>query len=89
MSEEIDPRDPYIMAWKEQFASLLRDKILQMMEALKVTGWTTIAHVFNDPYDDGDVFRLVYEKGEFFVANLSDPTESVMKVDLKALGIRT
>jgi hypothetical protein len=87
MSEEVDPRDPYILAWRDQFGMLVRDKVLLMLEVVKATGWANFAHVFNDPYDD-DKFRLVYDSGEFYVGNLSNTNGEVVKLDLERMGIK-
>lgn len=84
MSDEVDPKDPYIAAWKEQFTSLMRDKLREMIKALKVTGWDSMAHVFKDPYDDG-LFRLVYEQGEFYLINVSNPDDGILQIDIDVL----
>jgi hypothetical protein len=84
--EEVDPNDPWRAAWREQFKMLMRDKILQMIEAAKVTGWDCIAHTFKDPFDD-DEWRLVFDDGQFYLLNLSHEDGQIIHVDPAALGI--
>lgn len=81
----VDPRDPYIVAWKEQFGALVRDKVRQMINAIEVTGWNELAHCFDDPYDD-DRFHLTFYNGEFYLVNLSTPQTHV-RLDLEKLGV--
>ena len=82
---DIDPRDPYITAWSDQFGALLRDKVRAMIEAVKASGFRSLAHVFKDPFDD-DMWRLFYEEGEFYLVNLE--TGNQFQLDLPSLGIR-
>ena len=86
----MDPADPYIRAWVDQFGALIRDKARAMMAAVEASGFTTLAHFFRDP-SDGSPWRIVYEDGDFFLVNLedgSDPDSSkVFRLDLEALGV--
>jgi hypothetical protein len=70
---EDDFPPPYMRAWAEQFGALLRDKVRQMQEAVAVTGWRTLAHVFNDPYEHDVEYRLVYDHGEYSLVRADDP----------------
>ena len=83
----MDGKDPYFVAWNDQFSSLLKDKILAMMEAVKASGLDSIAHIFKDPFD-AEHWRLVYEDGEFYITNLDDDTIGIFRVDLASMGIR-
>jgi len=78
--------EPLVIAWADQFGALVRDKVRQMQDALVVTGWTTVAHVFEDPAD-GDRFRLTYHGGEFLLTNVSDVTQTQVVLDLESLGV--
>lgn len=81
-----DPNDPYVVAWSDQFGALLRDKVRDMQAAVYVTGWTSMAHVFKDPYDD-DKYRLAYDAPEYYLINLNDPDETVVTLNLEKLGV--
>lgn len=80
-----DRRDPYVVSWADQFGALLRDKAREMQETILRTGWTNIAHEFDDPYDD-DKFRLWYEDGNYLLQNLSTDHDPVL-LDLDRLGV--
>ena len=82
----VSPNDPYVRAWADQFGALVRDKVRQMVNAVKVTGWNSVAHVFKDPYDD-DEYRLIFYDGEFYLTNLNDPSQGHIRLDLEALGV--
>lgn len=84
--EGVSPDDPYVKAWADQFGALIRDKVRQMTAAVRLTGWTEMAHVFSDPYDD-DKYRLTYYQGEYYLINLSGPDNSHIRLDLEALGV--
>ena len=76
--------DPYITAWSDQFGAMLRDKVRAMIEAVKASGFDSLAHVFKDPYDD-DLWRLFYQDGQFYLVNLETGTQ--FQLDLSLLGI--
>jgi hypothetical protein len=78
--------EPAMRAWADQFGALLRDKCRQMQDALVVTGWDTVSHVFIDPSDGGQ-WRLTYLRGDFFVSDLSDDEPTPVMLDLDALGV--
>lgn len=80
------PEDPYVAFWADQFGALVRDKCRQMQSAIVATGWSSCAHVFEDP-SDGDRWRLTYEQGIFYLTNLSDDENHHVVLDIEALGV--
>ncbi len=78
--------DPRIVAWSDQFGALLRDKCREMQRAAFASGWDSVAHVFNDPHDD-DLWRLVYEGGDYMVTNITASDDHYVVLDIESLGV--
>lgn len=78
--------DPLLTAWAAQHGARLRDVCRQMQDALVVTGWDQVSHVFQDPYDD-DEWVVSFQDGEYLLKNLDNPDGSVVVLDLEKLGV--
>jgi hypothetical protein len=86
---EFDPNDPWVAAWADQFGALVRDKARGMVEAVKASGFSSLAHYFEDPAD-GSPWRLIYRDGQFWLMNLEleqGEDGALFRLDLKALGV--
>jgi hypothetical protein len=80
------PNDPHVVAWTDQFGALLRDKCRALQDALVASKLDSLSHAFKDPLD-GDVWRLTYHKGEYYVKNMEDSSSENMQLDIDALGV--
>lgn len=78
--------EPHIIAWSDQFAALLRDKCKDMQAAIVASGLDSLSHAFKDPLD-GDVWRLTYHQGEYYVKNTDLPGGKNEQLDIEALGV--
>jgi hypothetical protein len=78
--------EPVLIAWADQFGALLRDKVILLIRAVAASGLDPIYHSFSDPVD-GDGYRIAYDSGQFLLWNLDDEAETVVVLDIEALGV--
>lgn len=76
--------DAQMIAWGDQFCAYLRDRVREMLAAMRQFGWEALALGFK--YEDNH-WRLTCDYGRWYILSEDDIEPEPIFLDLMTLGV--